>query len=118
MAKPPDIAIGNEFVEEGGWAISRIGARNGGVDLGGVGTRMRRAVPADQTRLDLLPARLTRNLPYYLSVDVTTLSWRHEAYSFENGHCIALMCRYELLSILIIFFQDRFWQPKKPGNDE
>ena len=79
---------------------------------------MRRAVPADQTRLDLLPARLPRNLPYYLSVDVTTLSWRHEVYSFENGHCIALMCRYELLSILIIFFQGRFWQPKKPENDE
>ena len=38
LAKPPDIAIGNEFVEEGGWAISRIGARSGGVDLGGVGT--------------------------------------------------------------------------------
>lgn len=31
---------------------------------------MRRAVPVDQTRLDLLPARLPRNLPYYLSVDV------------------------------------------------
>ena len=28
------MAIGNDFVEESGWAISRIGARNGGADLG------------------------------------------------------------------------------------
>ena len=30
------MAIENEFVEESGWAISRIRPRNGGVDLGGV----------------------------------------------------------------------------------
>lgn len=71
-----------------------------------------------RSNASLLPARLPRNLPYYFSVDVTTLSWCHEVYSFENGHYIALMCRYELLSILIVFFQGQFWQPKKPGNDE